>query len=59
MRSTVVSFLDQVRAGLDVNRMPLIAQSVGGLWSLWLALDRPMQLSALLSVTTVFSGVMW
>ena len=41
LRRFAVSFLDQVIDRLALDTVPLVASSMGGLWSLWLALDRP------------------
>lgn len=50
VRAIAVEFLDQVRSGLGLDRPSVIAQSVGGLWSIWFALDRPQQVPALVLV---------
>ena len=50
VRSTAVGFLDEVRRGLGLERPPFIAQSVGGLWSIWYALDHPGEVSALVLI---------
>lgn len=50
VRETAVRFLDEVCEGLGLGRVPVIGQSVGGLWSIWLALDRPERVSALVLV---------
>jgi pimeloyl-ACP methyl ester carboxylesterase len=41
MRPMAVEFLSQVLDGLGLGSAPFIAQSMGGLWTSWLALDRP------------------
>ncbi|HXG35832.1 MAG TPA: alpha/beta hydrolase [Dehalococcoidia bacterium] len=48
LRSHAVSFLDGVLDALELENVPVIANSMGGLWSLWLALERPQRLSSLL-----------
>jgi pimeloyl-ACP methyl ester carboxylesterase len=50
LRTTSVRFLDGVLRGLGVDRAPLVGHSMGGLWSLWSALDRPEQVSAIACV---------
>lgn len=47
LRSTGVTFLTQVMEGLQVDRAPFVGQSVGGLWSTWMALDEPERVSAI------------
>ncbi|HUG31603.1 MAG TPA: alpha/beta hydrolase [Acidimicrobiia bacterium] len=47
LRSTAVTFLTQVMDGLQVDRARFIGQSIGGLWSTWLALDVPERVSAI------------
>jgi pimeloyl-ACP methyl ester carboxylesterase len=47
VRSFAVDFLDQVRAGLGLDRPVVVGQSIGGQWSTWMALDRPDQVPAL------------
>ena len=51
LRSFSVDFLDQVLAGLGLDRPVFIGQSIGGQWSTWMALDRPHQVSALVLVS--------
>lgn len=46
-RSLGVDFLDQVLAGLGLDRPVLVGQSIGGQWSTWMALDRPDHVPAL------------
>ncbi len=41
LRDHGVRFLDAVIQALDVPRADVVANSMGGLWALWLALDRP------------------
>lgn len=47
LRRTGVSFLQQVMDSLDLETVPFIGQSIGGLWSTWMALDRPQRVSAI------------
>lgn len=41
LRRIAVGFLDSVIEALGLDSVPIIANSMGGLWTLWLALDRP------------------
>jgi pimeloyl-ACP methyl ester carboxylesterase len=41
IRALAKDFLTQVMDGLELGEAPFIAQSMGGLWSSWLAIDRP------------------
>ncbi|MPZ92628.1 MAG: alpha/beta fold hydrolase [Actinobacteria bacterium] len=50
VRSTAVDFLGQVLDGLGLDRPPFVAQSVGGLWATWFALERPDRVPALVLV---------
>lgn len=47
LRSVGVTYLTQVMEGLGVDRAPFIGQSIGGLWSTWLALDMPERVSGI------------
>ena len=47
MRSTAMSFLTQVMDGLHVDNASFIGQSIGGLWSTWMALDAPERVSTI------------
>jgi pimeloyl-ACP methyl ester carboxylesterase len=47
LRRHAVALLEGVMDELALDRAPLVANSIGGLWSLWLALDRPDRVSAL------------
>ena len=47
MRTTAVELIDGVRHALGIERAPIVAQSMGGLWSTWFALDRPRHVSAI------------
>lgn len=46
-RTLAVQFLDQVLEGLELERALFVGNSIGSLWSLWLALDRPGRVSAM------------
>ena len=50
LRSLAVDFLDQVVDGLGLDRPGFIAQSMGGLWTTWLALDRPARVPAIVYI---------
>lgn len=50
LRRLAVDFLDQVIEALALRSPPVIAQSMGGLWSFWLALERPARVPALCAV---------
>jgi 2-hydroxy-6-oxonona-2,4-dienedioate hydrolase len=50
LRTFAVDFLDQVVDGLGLDRPAFVASSMGGLWSTWLALDRPARVSAIVYV---------
>ena len=47
LRAFAVEFLDQVVDGLGLDRPVFVAQSMGGLWTTWLALDRPDRVPAI------------
>jgi pimeloyl-ACP methyl ester carboxylesterase len=47
LREFAVQTLTAVLDAFALERAPLIAHSIGGHWSLWLALDRPERVSAL------------
>ena len=49
-RGKAVSFVEQVLDGLGLDRVPVLANSLGSLWTLWLALDRPDRLAAMAHV---------
>lgn len=50
LRTLAVDFLDQVVDRLCLERPAFVASSMGGLWTTWLALDRPGQVSAIVYV---------
>jgi pimeloyl-ACP methyl ester carboxylesterase len=47
LRSMSVAFLDQILDRLALDRPVFVGQSMGGLWSTWLALDKPDRVPAL------------
>lgn len=47
IHKTGVSFLKEVMDALDLEVVPFVGQSIGGLWSTWMALDRPERVSAI------------
>lgn len=50
LRYGAVRFLDEVLAGLDLDRPSFVANSMGSLWTIWLALDRPERVAGLVHV---------
>ena len=47
LRTTAVRFLDGLLDGLGLDGASFIGHSMGGLWSTWLALDRPDRITAI------------
>src|SRR3954452_22517791 len=47
LRRHAVAFLESVLDALDIERAAFVGNSMGGLWSFWLALDRPERVSTL------------
>jgi pimeloyl-ACP methyl ester carboxylesterase len=47
IRSLMTDLLDEVMTGLDLSRAGLVAQSMGGLFSIWLAQRMPKRVSSL------------
>lgn len=47
LRQHAVAFLESMLDALGVERAAFVANSMGGLWSFWLALDRPGRVSTL------------
>jgi pimeloyl-ACP methyl ester carboxylesterase len=47
VRQHAVTFLSGVADALDLDAMDIVANSMGGLWSLWFALDRPERVRSL------------
>jgi 2-hydroxy-6-oxonona-2,4-dienedioate hydrolase len=50
LRPSAVHFLDEVLDGLGLDRAAFVANSLGSLWTCWLALDRPERVQALVHV---------
>ncbi len=50
LRSNAVGFLDDVLDGLGLDRPAFVANSLGSLWAMWFAIDRPARVSALVHV---------
>jgi pimeloyl-ACP methyl ester carboxylesterase len=50
LRPSAVAFLEQVLDGLGLERAAFVGNSMGALWSSWLALDRPHRVAALVHV---------
>lgn len=46
LRAHAVGFLENVLDGLGLERPAFISNSLGSLWALWLAIDRPQRVSA-------------
>ena len=47
LRHHAVSFLESVLDALGIERAAFVGNSMGGLWSFWLAIDRPERVSTL------------
>lgn len=50
LRKLAVEFLEQVLDGLRLERPAFVANSVGSLWTTWLAIDRPERVAAITHV---------
>lgn len=50
LRSLAVGFLEQVLDALELERAQFVSNSMGSLWTLWLALDRPQRVTAMTHV---------
>lgn len=50
LRSSAVSYLEDVYRSLELEQAAFIANSMGSLWTSWLALDRPKRIKALLHI---------
>jgi len=50
LRRDAVSFLESVLDALGLSAVHVIASSMGGLWTFWLALDRPQRVRAISQV---------
>src|SRR5919199_36119 len=60
LRRHAVAFLESVLDALGIERAAFVGNSMGGLWSFWLALDRPERVSSLaqLGSTALLTGTM-
>lgn len=47
LRRHAVSFLESALDALGLTQVPLVGNSMGGLWGLWLAVERPERVSSL------------
>lgn len=47
VRRHAVGFLEGLLDALELDRAPIVANSMGALWSLWLAIDRPERVESL------------
>ena len=47
LRELAVEFLEQVLDGLGLEKPLFVANSIGSLWTIWLALDRPERVAAM------------
>jgi pimeloyl-ACP methyl ester carboxylesterase len=47
LRQHALAFLESVLDALGIERAAFVANSMGGLWSFWLALDRPERVTRL------------
>lgn len=52
VRARAVAFLEQALDALEIDRPAFVANSMGSLWALWLALDRPDRVAAMVHVGT-------
>lgn len=50
LRKVAVAFLGSVIDALGFDSMPVIANSMGGLWTFWLALDRPERVESIAQI---------
>jgi pimeloyl-ACP methyl ester carboxylesterase len=50
LRAHAVGFLESVLDGLELEHPAFITNSLGSLWSLWLAMDRPQRVAAMAHV---------
>lgn len=46
LRANAVELIDGILQAFAIRRTPIVAQSMGGLWSTWFALDRPDRVTA-------------
>lgn len=47
-REAVVAWMDQLLSELDLDAVALLGNSMGGLWAIWYALDRPEQVRSVI-----------
>jgi len=47
LRATAVGLIEGVLDSFSIASAPIVAQSMGGLWSMWYTLDRPQRVSAI------------
>lgn len=50
LKPVAVAFLDQLLDGLGLERAPFVANSMGALWSTWLALEKPARVAAMVYI---------
>lgn len=50
LRNVAVDFLDSVIDALGFDSLPVVANSMGGLWTFWLALDRPRRVESIAQI---------
>jgi pimeloyl-ACP methyl ester carboxylesterase len=50
LRAHAVQFLESILDSLGLDRVVVASSSLGGLWSLWLALDRPQRVSGVVQL---------
>jgi pimeloyl-ACP methyl ester carboxylesterase len=50
LRTSAITFVEQVLDGLDLDRPVIIGNSLGSLWSSWFAITRPSRVDALVHV---------
>lgn len=50
LRGNAVRFLDETLQGLALGRAAFVGNSMGSLWSSWLAIDRPQRVAALVHI---------
>ncbi len=50
LRRNAVAFLEDVLNALELDRPPIVANSLGSLWAHWLALDRPARVAGMVHV---------
>jgi pimeloyl-ACP methyl ester carboxylesterase len=50
LRQHAVSFFESLLDGLELEKATIVAHSIGGLWAIWYAIDRPDRVSALVQL---------